>query len=167
LRKLHGEFERRFQDFKSIELDLNMFSMPFNVDCEQVKPSLQLELIELQFLNTSKLEFYKTSPKLSFPNLICHAQRIMSMFASSYMCEQVFSSMKLRKSNVRNRLTDDHLASLLRVTASQLEPEYKKTIGHSIAVPLVTHSIIQRNKRSWKYQVCRNQGKFKYFIIIF
>jgi hypothetical protein len=29
------------------ELDLNIFSTPFNVDCEQVKPSLQLELIEL------------------------------------------------------------------------------------------------------------------------
>jgi hypothetical protein len=48
LRKLHGEFERRFQDFKSIELDLNIFSMSFNMGCEQVKPSLQLELIELQ-----------------------------------------------------------------------------------------------------------------------
>jgi hypothetical protein len=30
------------------ELDLNIFSLPFNVDCEQVKPSLQLELTELQ-----------------------------------------------------------------------------------------------------------------------
>jgi hypothetical protein len=30
------------------ELDLNIFSTPFNVDCGQVKPSLQLELIELQ-----------------------------------------------------------------------------------------------------------------------
>jgi hypothetical protein len=30
------------------ELDLSIFNMPFNVDCEQVKPSLQLELIELQ-----------------------------------------------------------------------------------------------------------------------
>jgi hypothetical protein len=29
------------------ELDLNIFSTPFNVDCEQVKPSLQLELTEL------------------------------------------------------------------------------------------------------------------------
>jgi hypothetical protein len=52
----------------------------------------------------------------------------MSMFASSYLCEQVFSSMKLRKSSVRNRLTDGHLASLLRVTASQLEPEYEKLL---------------------------------------
>jgi hypothetical protein len=31
------------------ELDMNIFSMPFTVDCEQVKPSLQLELIELQY----------------------------------------------------------------------------------------------------------------------
>jgi hypothetical protein len=54
--------------------------------------------------------------------------RIMSMFASSYLWEQVFSSMKLRKSSVRNRLTDGHLASLLRVTASQLEPEYEKLL---------------------------------------
>jgi hypothetical protein len=30
------------------ELDLNIFSMSFTVDCEQVKPSLQLELTELQ-----------------------------------------------------------------------------------------------------------------------
>jgi hypothetical protein len=30
------------------ELDLNIFSTPFNVDFEQEKPSLQLELIELQ-----------------------------------------------------------------------------------------------------------------------
>jgi hypothetical protein len=52
----------------------------------------------------------------------------MSMFASSYLCEQVFSSMKLRKSSVRNRLTDGHLASHLRVTASQLEPEYEKLL---------------------------------------
>jgi hypothetical protein len=41
---------------------------------------------------------------------------------------QVFSSMKLRKSSVRNRLTDGHLASLLRVTASQLEPECEKLL---------------------------------------
>jgi hypothetical protein len=52
--------------------------------------------------------------------------RIMSMFASSYLCEQVFSSMKLRKSKIR--LTDGHLAFLLRVTASQLEPEYEKLL---------------------------------------
>jgi hypothetical protein len=78
LGKLHGEFERWFQDFKSIGLDLNIFSMPFSVDCEQLKSSLQLELIQLQcstqlkqqFLNTSKLEFYNILPKSSSPNFM-------------------------------------------------------------------------------------------------
>jgi hypothetical protein len=34
----------------------------------------------------------------------------------------------IKPSSVRNRLTDGHLASLLRVTASQLEPEYEKLL---------------------------------------
>jgi hypothetical protein len=60
-------------------------------------------------------------------------------------------------------LTDGHLASLLRVTASQLEPEYEKLLDTQSQF----HSIIQRNKIIWKHKVCRNQGKLKYFIIIF
>jgi hypothetical protein len=53
----------------------------------------------------------------------------MSMFASSYVfVRTTFSNMKLRKSSVRNRLTDVHLASLLRVTTSQLEPQYEKLL---------------------------------------
>jgi hypothetical protein len=32
----------------------------------------------------------------------------------------------IKPSSVSNRLTDGHLASLLRVTASKLEPEYEK-----------------------------------------
>jgi hypothetical protein len=88
----------------------------------------------------------------------------MSMFASSYLCEQVFSSMKLRKSSVRNRLTDGHLASLLRVTASQLEPEYEKLLDTRSQFHL-SHTPLYKEQK--KHQVCRNQGKLKYFIIIF
>lgn len=133
---LHEEFERRFQDFKVIEQDLEIFSMPFNVDCGSVKPELQLELIDLQcntewkqlFLNFSKVEFYKALPKSSFPNLKSHAQKIIAMFASSYICEQVFSTMKLRKNSVKNRLTDDHLASLMRISSSQFLPNYEQLL---------------------------------------
>lgn len=42
VKTLHNKFDGRFQDFKIIERDLNVFSMPFNVDCESVKPELQL-----------------------------------------------------------------------------------------------------------------------------
>ncbi|XP_067143108.1 general transcription factor II-I repeat domain-containing protein 2A-like [Centruroides vittatus] len=136
LRRLHGEFERRFEDFSAIEKDFEIFGMPFNVNCDTVKPDLQLELIELQcntqlkqlFLNVPKLEFYKSFSKSTFPNLISHAQKVTAMFASSYICEQVFSIMKLRKSCLRNRLTDEQLTSLLRISASQFEPNYEKLL---------------------------------------
>ncbi|CAF4944327.1 unnamed protein product [Pieris macdunnoughi] len=133
---LHEEYGRRFQDFKAIEQDLEIFRMPFNLDCESVKPELRLELIELQcntelkqlFLNVSKIEFYKALSKTTFPNLKSHAQKIISMYSSSYICEQVFSTMKLRKNSVRNRLTDHNLASLLRISSSQFLPDYDQLL---------------------------------------
>ncbi|GBN39320.1 hypothetical protein AVEN_167742-1 [Araneus ventricosus] len=37
LKKLHFEFERRFQDFSAIHSELDIFTMPFNVNCEAVR----------------------------------------------------------------------------------------------------------------------------------
>lgn len=132
LKKLHEEFEKRFQDFKRIEQSLNIFSMPFNVNVDETPANLQLELIEMQcnthlkqlFLNTNKLEFYKSISRTQYPNIVAHAQKIMAMFGTSYLCEQTFSIMKLRKNCLRNRLSDDHLFSLLKISASQMEPAY-------------------------------------------
>ncbi|GBN00601.1 General transcription factor II-I repeat domain-containing protein 2 [Araneus ventricosus] len=136
LKKLHFDFERRFQDFSAIPTELGIFTMPFNVNCEGVRSDLQLELIELQsnnhlkqsFLNMPKLEFYKSLSKVSFPNLISHAQKIIAMFASSYICEQVFSIMNLRKNYLKSRLTDEHLASFLRIGTSHFEHQYKELL---------------------------------------
>lgn len=135
-KNLYDEFQQRFQDFKVIDQDLDVFSMPFNVDCESVKPELQLELIELQcntelkqlFFNLTKTEFYKALPKSTFPHLKNHALKITAMFASSFICEQVFSTMKLRKNSIRNRLTDEHLASLLRISSPHFNPDYEKLL---------------------------------------
>ncbi|GBN24034.1 General transcription factor II-I repeat domain-containing protein 2A [Araneus ventricosus] len=136
LKKLHFEFERRFQDFSAIQTEFDIFTMPFNVNCEAVRSDLQLELIELQtnnypkqsFLNMPKLEFYKSLSKVSFPNLISHAQKNSAMFALSYICEQVFSTMNLKKNYFRSRLTDEHLASFLRISTSDFEPQYKELL---------------------------------------
>ena len=92
-----------------------------------MKTELQLELVELQwntelkqlFLNVSKILIYQALSKSNFPNLKSHAQKVIAMFASSYICKQVFYAMKLRKKSVRNRLTDNHLASLLWISSSQ------------------------------------------------
>ncbi|CAI6350141.1 unnamed protein product [Macrosiphum euphorbiae] len=133
LKKLHTEFQTRFQDFKNIQSSLDVFSMPFNVDPENVSAELQLEIIEMQcsthlkqlFLNSTKLDFYRALPKAEFPKIIAHAQKIMTMFASSYVCEQTFLTMKLRKNSIRNRLTDEHLFTLLKVASSQMEPAFE------------------------------------------
>ena len=78
LKKLHTEFQTRFQDFKNIQSSLDVFSMPFNVDPENVSAELQLEIIEMQcsthlkqlFLNSTKLDFYRALPKAEFPKIV-------------------------------------------------------------------------------------------------
>lgn len=135
--KLYAEqLSQSHNDFKQIESDINIFSTPFLVNAEEVEPKFQIELIELQnnielkqmFINVPKLEFYKNLNKELFPNLILHAQKMMAMFGSSYICEQVFSTMKLRKTSVRNRLTDSHLGSILRISSSQMEPNFDEIV---------------------------------------
>lgn len=136
LNQLENEFNRRFEDFKKIEGDLQLFSSPFAVNCEDIDADYQLELIELQcndtlkqmFNNSSKLDFYKSLSKSQFPNLTKHAQKIISMFGSSYICEQVFSTMNLRKNKLRNKMTDEHLECVLRISSSNLEPNFNEMI---------------------------------------
>uniref|UniRef100_A0A1A8ABQ2 HAT C-terminal dimerisation domain-containing protein n=1 Tax=Nothobranchius furzeri TaxID=105023 RepID=A0A1A8ABQ2_NOTFU len=38
---------------------------------------------------------------------------------STYLCERLFSLMKLNKTSHRNRLTDQHLHSILRISSAQ------------------------------------------------
>lgn len=136
LRKLSSEFERRFQDFRKMEPEFSIFATPFNVNYEEVDAKFQLELIELNcntllkqtFHTVPLLEFYKNLSPDNFPNLITHAMKIMTMFGSSYICEQIFSTMKLRKTSLRNRITDEHLSSVLRISASQMEPDYDEIL---------------------------------------
>lgn len=46
------------------------------------------------------------------------------LFASSYVYEQVFSTMKLRKICIRNRLTFEQLNSLPRISIFRFELDY-------------------------------------------
>ena len=45
---MNEEFDHRFQDFRSQESSLHMFSLPFDVNVEQAPEEFQMELIELQ-----------------------------------------------------------------------------------------------------------------------
>lgn len=92
---------------------------------ESAPPNLQMESIELQCNDTLRgkyeragaAEFARFIPD-TMPQLRIQAAQTLSMFGSTYLCEQLFSLMKLKTSH-RSRLTDKHLDSILRTSSAQ------------------------------------------------
>uniref|UniRef100_A0A671YCA7 HAT C-terminal dimerisation domain-containing protein n=1 Tax=Sparus aurata TaxID=8175 RepID=A0A671YCA7_SPAAU len=95
------EFNQHLQDFSVIEKQIKLFSTPFLVDAEAVEESLQLELIEMQWDDSLKSQHQL----LSLPDSERHAKRMMSLFGSTYICEQTFSLLNQNKSRLRTRMT--------------------------------------------------------------
>ena len=92
-------FNAGFQDIKSKQVELDIFSIPFNVTLASAPSELQLELKKLQsddtlkamYLNKPLLEFYRVHvSKEEFPNLRASALKRPSVFGSTYLCEQFF-----------------------------------------------------------------------------
>ncbi|MBN3284406.1 GTD2A protein, partial [Polyodon spathula] len=99
---------------------------PFDVDLETAPEDIQMELTELQcyialkakFDSVLAEQFYPFLPA-TFPQLRIQAARFMSMFGSTYFCEQLFSLMKINKSAQRSHLNDKHLHSVLKIVSAQ------------------------------------------------
>ncbi|XP_075197600.1 general transcription factor II-I repeat domain-containing protein 2-like [Anomaloglossus baeobatrachus] len=115
-----------------LETEFALFATPFAVDVSCVSEDLQMELVDLQcdtvlkqkYMDIGVPDFYKFVSQEKFPKLVKAAARIMAMFGSTYVCEQFFSSMKLNKSALRSRLTDEHLRATLRLaTAHDFKPQ--------------------------------------------
>lgn len=123
---LAADFRRRFADFEAQKSRFELLSNPFAVDVESSPPNLQMELIELQCSDALKAkyaavgaaEFARFLPK-TMPQLRIQAAQTLSMFGSTYLCEQLFSLMKLNKTSHRSRLTAEHLHSILRISSAQ------------------------------------------------
>ena len=128
----------------SIADEIRLFQNPFDADVAICSDILQLELIELQANDLLKnkfkeglVAFYQFLPKEQFPNLRNFASEFLSMFGTTYMCEQTFSKMKLIKSNLRTNLSDNHLKYLLILGTSGFKPDFsailasKKQFHHS------------------------------------
>ena len=90
----------------------------------------QLELIELQSRESLKtfhrehalpLFYKKLHSYNEFNKIVNLSRKLLSMWGSTYFCEQLFSSMKNIKIAERNRLTDQHLASILRIKTSSFD----------------------------------------------
>uniref|UniRef100_A0AAZ3REG1 SPIN-DOC-like zinc-finger domain-containing protein n=1 Tax=Oncorhynchus tshawytscha TaxID=74940 RepID=A0AAZ3REG1_ONCTS len=123
---LAAEFSRRFADFDAQKCKFELLSNPFAVDVENAPTNIQMELIELQCNDTLKSKYDAVGaaqfPRFipdTMPQLRTQAAQMLSMFGSTYLCEQLFSSMKMTKTTHRRRLTDEHLRSILRISSAQ------------------------------------------------
>uniref|UniRef100_A0A674DXZ8 SPIN-DOC-like zinc-finger domain-containing protein n=1 Tax=Salmo trutta TaxID=8032 RepID=A0A674DXZ8_SALTR len=120
------EFEQRFQIFGELEKDFNVFCSPFTVNPSDLPVSIQLEIIDLQCDSDMKGKFAAAGldtfyQKLlpGYPNLTALAAKLLCMFGTTYLCEQVFSVMSINKTKLRSRLTHKHLNHILKLAATQ------------------------------------------------
>ena len=58
IRYLRTEFLSRFDDIRSLENDIKLFSTPFDVQVDIVQEKYQMELVELQCSNELKSNFH-------------------------------------------------------------------------------------------------------------
>lgn len=102
--ELKAEFQRRLSDFKSCESELTLFSSPFSTTIDSVREELQMEVIDLQCNTVLRTKYDKVGvPDFykhlwsSYPKYRSHCARMLSMFSSTHICEQLFSILKLSK----------------------------------------------------------------------
>ncbi|XP_037671335.1 general transcription factor II-I repeat domain-containing protein 2B isoform X2 [Choloepus didactylus] len=119
--ELKTEFQKRLSDFKLYESDLTLFSSPFSMKIESVHEELQMEVIDLQCNTVLKTKYDKVGiPEFykylwsSYPKYKNHCAKILSMFGSTYICEQLFSIMKLSKTKHCTQLKDSQWDSVLQ-----------------------------------------------------
>ena len=128
---LKAEFGVRFSELHVHAKEIRLFQNPFVADIDEAQPSYQFELAELQncdvlkdaFKPNSLIDFYAALPNDTYPNIKKHAMKMSTVFGSTYICEKTFSRMKLLKTPMRSRLTDEHLHQCLRLAVTRMEPD--------------------------------------------
>ncbi|XP_049291704.1 general transcription factor II-I repeat domain-containing protein 2A-like [Anopheles funestus] len=141
---LQKQFSERFSEVDEKASEIRIFQNPFEAVVLDCPNELQLEFIEIQANDNLKdkfkeglIDLYKFLPKKDFPNMRDFACKYISLFGTTYLCEQTFSRMKYVKNNLRSNLTDKHMESILTIGTSNLKPELsaitasKKQFHHS------------------------------------
>ncbi|XP_077957581.1 general transcription factor II-I repeat domain-containing protein 2-like [Gasterosteus aculeatus] len=124
--ELLREFEQRFQVFGELETEFAIFRSPFTVKAADLPINIQLEIIDLQcdqdlkdkFASSDLDTFYRYILP-GYPKLIALAAKVLSIFGTTYLCEQVFSVMNITKTKLRSRLTRKYLNDVLKLAATQ------------------------------------------------
>lgn len=120
------EFEQRFQVFSELENKFGFFHSPFTVKPSDMPPDIQLELIDLHCDSAMKDKFGSVGLDTfyqylvpGYPKLTAMAAKVLSMFGTTYLCEQMFSVMNNNKTKQGSRLTNKHLNDIVKCAATQ------------------------------------------------
>ena len=128
-RHLRSEFLSRFRDICSREIDIGVFGTPFDIQVDAAPEKYQMTLIELQCSNEIKLKFHCKHESLlgfykkyleskRYSNFVKHVKKMASIFGTTYVCEQLFSTMKLTKTKLGAQPTDEHLQDVMLLSSS-------------------------------------------------
>ncbi|XP_069891680.1 general transcription factor II-I repeat domain-containing protein 2B-like isoform X3 [Dipodomys merriami] len=105
---LKAEFQARLAAFHAQESELRLFSSPFSATVDHVPEELQMEVIDLQCNSALRAQYERLGvPEFckhlqsSYPRFRAHCARVLSMFGSTFVCEQLFSILKLSRTEDR------------------------------------------------------------------
>lgn len=114
LNTLIHEFNRYFPEYISgteAKMDEKLIRNPFNTNASEVNEEIQEELIELQndrnckdAYESNSLENFWCKNAISYPKIREVALRYLTLFSTTYLCEQGFSTLLIIKNKSRNRL---------------------------------------------------------------
>uniref|UniRef100_A0A6P7GWA0 Uncharacterized protein LOC114347534 n=1 Tax=Diabrotica virgifera virgifera TaxID=50390 RepID=A0A6P7GWA0_DIAVI len=139
LADLKDEMYIRFSDFRKFQEPFRLVENTWAITTANVAHlsifgyearDLKNELIDLQndterksIFEEKKKEkahykFWEAVENDKFPNLIDCAQKILCIFASTYVGESTFSKLKFIKNKYRSRLTSKNVKNILRISVS-------------------------------------------------
>ena len=136
---LMQELDRRLALSQDENLQFELVEDTFSMDPEEVPIQLQLKVIELQASSMCKtkhresslLDFYRSLNNDKYKNLVQLAKKTLSIFGSTYICEQTFSIINMNENKQRFSLSNESLEDILklRVSTSQMYPDYDKLVA--------------------------------------
>ncbi|CAM2095876.1 unnamed protein product [Caretta caretta] len=143
IKNLKDSFEERFQVLQQKRPQIRFLIDPFNAEADCLKPPLvtdeetsQMEIIEVleddRLKSVQKAEgtltFWKSVPKDKYLNIRGAALKLISMFASTYLCESVFLNAQTCEIQAPSILIDSHLRELLYVSTTEHKPNFKAIV---------------------------------------
>ena len=148
------QFDSRFSEFREMKKHVKLFCNTFEFEIEDLSDldaqldnsAAEMELLTIHCdedlrkicpkkdlqnrYSDSVKAFWGSVNKECYPNIKKLVNRIMSMISTTYVCEQVFSSMKNIKSSNRNRLLDSNLNNLMIAATTQYTPNFTSSAGN-------------------------------------